>query len=65
VPPSAGLDPNEVLTFDVQVLEVALGAAAQQRIQQMQELQRQMQSGNSVGPAPEGNAAAPAPAGAR
>lgn len=66
VPPSAGIDPNEVLTFDVQVVEVAQGAAAIQRQQQMQELQRQMQSGgNSVAPAPGGNEAAPAPAGAR
>jgi FKBP-type peptidyl-prolyl cis-trans isomerase FkpA len=56
-------DPHETLSFDVQIVDVQIGAAAQQRIQQMQELQRQMQSGgNSVAPAPGGNAAAPAPA---
>lgn len=61
VPPGAALDPTETLTFDVQVLAVAPGAAQQQRLQQMQELQRQMQGGgNSVAPAPEGNSAAPA-----
>jgi hypothetical protein len=59
-------DPNETLTFDVQVADVQFGAVALRRQQQMQELQRQLQSGgNSVAPAPEGNAAAPAPAGAR
>ena len=59
----ARFDPNETLTFDVQVADVQFGAVAQQRLQQMQELQRQLQSGgNSVAPAPEGNSAAPAPA---
>jgi len=54
-------DPNETLTFDVQVADVQFGAVALRRQQQMQELQRQLQSsGNSVAPAPEGNAAAPA-----
>jgi hypothetical protein len=59
----ARFDPNETLTFDVQVADVQFGAVAQQRLQQMQELQRQLQSGgNSVAPALEGNNAAPGPA---
>jgi len=59
-------DPNETLTFDVQIADVQIGAAALRQQQQMQELQRQLQNGgNSVAPAPEGNAVAPAPAGAR
>ncbi len=69
---NAPFDPDETLTFDVQVADVQFGAAAQQRIQQMQELQRQMQRGARPGgnaaapaPAPPGNAVAPAPAGAR
>lgn len=65
--PESPFDPNETLIVDVQVVDVQLGAAAQQRIQQMQELQRQLQSGgqqsgNSAAPAPEGNAVAPAAA---
>jgi hypothetical protein len=59
--PRAPFDADETLTFDVQVVEVQQGAAALQRMQQMQELQRQLQSGNSAEPAPEGNAAVPAP----
>lgn len=56
-------DASETLTFDVQVADVQIGAAVQQRMQQMQALQQRMQSsGNSIAPAPEGNAAAPAPA---
>ena len=63
---NAPFDPSETLTFDVQVTDVQIGAAALRQQQQMQEMQRQLQSGgNSVAPAPEGNAAAPAPGGAR
>jgi FKBP-type peptidyl-prolyl cis-trans isomerase FkpA len=63
LPPEAQLDPNETLSFDVQVMDVQPGAAARQRIQQMQDLQRQAQGvGNDAAPAPDGNVAVPIPA---
>lgn len=47
-------DPNETLTFDVQIADIQYGGVAQQRLRQMQEMQQmqQMQSGNGVAPAP-------------
>lgn len=73
-PPGMRFAPNEVLTFDLQVIDVAPGMA---QVQRMQELQRQLQgdtpppgagapggsvprSGAPDGPAPAGNSAAPA-----
>lgn len=57
----APFGPDETLTFDVQIVDVQQNGVAMMRAQQMQELQRRMQSGgNSVAPAPEGNSAAPA-----
>jgi FKBP-type peptidyl-prolyl cis-trans isomerase FkpA len=59
----APFGPDETLTFDVQVVDVQQNGLAIQRAQQMQALQRQMQSGgNGLAPAPQGNAAAPVPA---
>ena len=52
-------DSTETLTFDVQIADVQIGAAALRQQQQMQQLQG---GGNSVAPAPGGNAAASAPA---
>jgi FKBP-type peptidyl-prolyl isomerase-like protein len=65
VPPDAPFNATDTLVFDVQVIDVARGAAAAQQMQQMQQLQQMLQQqagegGNaSAGapPAPEGNSA--------
>ena len=60
LPPGLHLDPNEVLTFDVQVLAVSPGMAQTQRLQEMQ---RQMRGAEPGGAAGEGAPGAAPPAG--
>lgn len=43
VPPGAPFQPNETLTFDIEVVDVAPGAAAMLRMQQQMQLQQQLQ----------------------
>ena len=65
VPPQAPFDADDTLVFDIQIVDVARGAAAMQQMQQMQQLQQMLQQqgggGNSSAGAPEGNGAAAAP----
>ncbi len=63
LPPGIRFEPNEVLSFDLQVVDVAPGMA---QVRRMQELQRQLQGGGQPPEAGAPGAAAPdvpAPAG--
>lgn len=65
VPPQAPFDADDTLVFDIQIVDVARGAAAIQQQQQMQQLQQMLQQqgggGNSSAGAPDGSGAAAPP----
>ena len=65
LPPSAPFGPEETLTFDIRVVDVAPGMAAAQRMQQMQQMLQQQQGapGGSGAPGESGTPPAGAPAG--
>lgn len=59
VPQGAPFGPQDILQFDIEVLDIAPGLAAAQQMQQMQQLQQMMQGGGG----PEGAAPGGAPGG--
>jgi FKBP-type peptidyl-prolyl cis-trans isomerase FkpA len=60
VPPQAPFTAEDTLVFDVQIVDVARGAAAQRQLQQMQQLQQMMQQqGGAEGAGGNGSAGAP------
>jgi FKBP-type peptidyl-prolyl cis-trans isomerase FkpA len=60
-PPTAPFGPNETLTFDIQVVDVAPGAAQMLQMQQLQQMQQmqQMRGGGPGGPGGPGGLGAP------
>lgn len=65
IPPGAPFGPNETLTFEIQVVDVAPGAAQMLRMQQMMQQQQQMQGmGGAGAPGGPGGPAGPAGPGA-
>jgi FKBP-type peptidyl-prolyl cis-trans isomerase FkpA len=48
VPQGAPFGPNDVLEFDIRIIEVAPGMAAAQQMQQMQQMQQQMMEGGGA-----------------
>lgn len=65
VPPGAAFGPNDTLEFDIEIVDVAPGAAAARQVEQMRQLQEMMRSQGGGGPegagAPPGGGAAPPP----
>lgn len=63
-PPGAPFGPNETLTFEIQVVDVAPGAAGMLRMQQQMQMQQQLQQQmGGAGGAPPGEGGAPGDSG--
>ena len=67
-PPGAPFTPQNTLVFEIEMLQIAPGMAAQrqmQMMQQMMQMQQQQQQGAGAGAPPAGNSSGEAPAGRR
>ena len=61
-PPGAPFTPRDTLVFEIEMLQIAPGMAAQRQMQMMQQLMQQQQQQGGAG-APPGNSSEAAPAG--
>jgi FKBP-type peptidyl-prolyl cis-trans isomerase FkpA len=61
-PPGAPFTPNDTLVFEIEMLQIAPGMAAQRQMQMMQQMMQQQQQQGGAG-APPGNSSEAAPAG--